>query len=232
MKYSVIFPYYKRPQILGKSLFSLQKHYESRRDFEVIFVLDLKNTAAERDEFFSHLEPFWDKMRIVVMDTDIYTYNSCRSYNIASERAKGDYLVISNPECIHKTNILAGLDEEFGRDPNVYVICACEAITDDGTFCSWYQHSIHNNRLLHFCSAISKDNFKKIGGFDEEYIYGIAYEDDEWRARVQHAKHRIILRDDLIVSHIEHSREYASSRSELIRKNCELYKSKWESGVK
>jgi hypothetical protein len=227
MKYSIIYPYYKRPQILNRSLSTLCGHYSNRHDVEVIFVLDLKNTSAERDAFFSHLEPFWDKIRIVVIDNDIFSYNSCRAYNIAAEKAIGEFLVLSNPECIHKTNILSELDVEFAKSPDVYVVCACEAITDDGTFCSWYQHSVHNNRMLHFCTAILKENFKKSGGFNEEYIYGIAYEDDEWRSRVLRDKYRIVVRDDLIVSHIEHSRDYANSRNDMIIKNRELYKSLW-----
>jgi GT2 family glycosyltransferase len=228
LKYSIIYPYYKRPQVLDNSLSALCQFYVDRHDVEVIFVLDLKNTSADRDTFFSHLEAYWDKIRIVVIDNDIFSYNSCRAYNIAAERAKGDFLILSNPECIHKTNVLAGLDEEFSRSPEVYVVCACDSINPDGSFVMWYQHSVHNNRILHFCTALSKANFKAIGGFSEEYIYGIAYEDDELRARIIKANYPIMYRDDLLVSHIEHSRDYLTARPDLSEKNKILYKTLWE----
>jgi glycosyltransferase involved in cell wall biosynthesis len=229
MKYSIIYPYYKRPQVIDPTLSSLVKHYSGRHDFEVIFVLDLKNTAAERDVFFSHLEPYWDKIRIVVINNDIFTYNSCRAYNLAVERSTAEYIVISNPECLHKADILGGLDREFDINKNVYVLCACESINEDGTFVMWYQHSLHNNRLLHFCTAISKRNFLFSGGFNEEYIYGIAYEDDEWRKRILRDNYPIVYRDDLLVSHIEHARDYLS-RTDLVEKNKNLYVAIWEQG--
>lgn len=227
MKYSIVYPYYKRPQVLNQSLTALCTYYANRHDVEVIFVLDLKNTSVERDTFFAQLEPFWDKIKIVVLNNDIFSYNSCRAYNIAIEKAQGEYIILSNPECIHKTNIIAGMDEEFAKNSDAYIVCACESISQDGTVEMWYQHSQHNNRLLHFCTAISKKNYLAIGGFSEDYIYGIAFEDDEFRNRVIKARYPIICRDDLLVSHLSHSRDY-NVLPELSEKNRRVYKSNWE----
>jgi len=221
MKYSLIYPYYKRSQLINNLLTSLVQWYAYRFDFEVIFILDLKNNSTDKDAFFSQLEPFWDKMRIVVVNNDIYTYNSCRAYNVGVKNSTGDFIVLSSPECIHKVDILSGLDSEFNIDKNVYVVCACESIHQDGSFDQWYQHSTYNNRQLHFCTALSRQNYDTLKGFDEDYIYGIAYEDDEWLARVRKGNLKIVLRDDLLVSHLEHSRSYLSEN--FVAKNRQLY---------
>ncbi len=224
MKYSILYPYYKRPEIISPSLSSLSKWYLDRKDYEVIFILDLKNNSHDRDMFFSELEPFWNKMKIVVIDTDIYTYNSCRCYNVGAAKATGEFLVISNPECIHSSDVFSGFDFVFQEDPNSYIVCACESIKSDGIFIEWYQHSVHNNRRFHFCSAISKFNYDKIDGFDEDYIYGVAYEDKEWRERVYAHGCPFIVRDDLVVSHIDHPRLYLTKERSNVNKV--LYNSK------
>jgi len=222
MKYSIILPYYKRPEILSPLLTSFVQWYEKRTDYEAVFILDLKNNSADRDMFFQNLEPFWNKIRLMVVDNDLYTYNSCRAYNVGVKNCTGEFVVLTSPECKHKTNILSGLDECFAMNRNSYVVCACESINPDGSFVQWYQHTQHNNRLLHFCSAISKFNYiTTVKGFDEDYIYGIAYEDDEWLARVKTSNIPLIARDDLLVSHIEHPRAYLTET--LVDINRQLY---------
>lgn len=225
IKYSIVFPYYKRPEVVLKTLRSLYKQYSGRTDYEVIFVLDLKNTEQDREQLFSVLEQFWHKIRLLVITNDIYSYNSSRSYNLAVQKASGNFIVLSNPECAHKRNVLKGFDEEFSKDPDVYVVCSCASLDSDGNFSEWYQHSKKNNRKLHFCSAISRDNFLRSGGFNEDYIFGIAFEDNEWLKRVEKYGYRIVLRDDLVVCHLDHSRVYLNDN--LVRKNKVLFESLW-----
>lgn len=227
MKYSIIYPYYKRPEQTMKTLESLAGLYAGRTDFEVIFILDLKNNEKDKEMFNACLEAFWHRMRLVVITTDVYSYNSSRPYNLAVQtKAAGEFIILSNPECMHKDNILKGLDEEFSKNLNAYVVCACESINLDGSFVQWYQHSVHSNRNLHFCTAISKANYLKSGGFNEDYCLGLSYEDNEWLKRVKRDGYRIVVRDDLLVSHIEHSRSY--NRNDLCAKNRDLYVSLWE----
>ena len=38
---------------------------------------------------------------------------------------------------------------------------------------AWYNHSKYRPEALHFCSAISTDNLRKINGFDERLAMGV-----------------------------------------------------------
>jgi len=223
MKYSIIYPYYKRPQHTLQTLNSLVSLYPERLDYEIVFVVDLKNTEDDRAEFFEVLEQFWHKIRLVVISNDLYSYSASRPYNIGVKKAIGEFIILSNPECVHRTNILAGFDAEFEKNKDVYIVCACDAINPDGSFVRWLQHSTHINRGLHFCSAISKDNYLKNNGFDEDFVLGLFYEDNDWKERVEKTT-RIITRDDLLVSHMEHPKNYI--RQDLIDKNIIIFNRK------
>ena len=43
----------------------------------------------------------------------------------------------------------------------------------------WASHHFYNKNYLHFCSAIHKNDFQRIGGFTEEYKDGICFDDDD-----------------------------------------------------
>jgi len=222
MKYSILYPYYKRPEQTHKTLESLYYHYSGRTDFEVIFVCDLKNDENDRKLLYEICEQYWYKFKIKIIPNDVYSYSAARPYNLACKHAEGRYLVISNPECSHKTNVLSGMDVEFIQDPYAYVVCACESVLLDGTFLEWYQHTVHSNRKLHFCSALSKDMYNKIGGFDEDFCTGLFFEDNDFIYRIL-KQVKVVTRDDLIVSHLSHSREYHTQHEALKVSNRILY---------
>jgi hypothetical protein len=49
----------------------------------------------------------------------------------------------------------------------------------------WYNHPIYRPRHFHFLSAITNDNLKSIGGFNEEYALGAAWDDADFVVRIQ-----------------------------------------------
>jgi GT2 family glycosyltransferase len=228
IKYSLLYPYYQREHVLDWTLKSLKKFYASRQDLEIIFVVDLKNTTQERDLLIERLDHYWDALCLRVISNDLLTYNGARAYNLAARQAEGEYLILSNPECRHLNDILGGLDATFADTPDVYTVCACQSHDDNGMFLEWYQHSVHRPANFHFLSALSRQQYHAIGGFDEEYSYGIAYEDNDWLARVRRARVPIIVRDDLCVAHQAHSRWYQDQR--LVAKNAALFARKWPDG--
>ena len=237
MKYSIVMPYYKRGMHLNNTFVSFVHHYHNRNDYEVIIIEDIKNRedSIEHIKLLDTINKFKDDINIVYLSTNFTDcFNPCLNFNYGIEKALGEFILITNPECMHKVDILAGLDHEYAINPKTYIICACEAIYCDEeidnmnelkfTHFAWFQHSEFNNCRLHFCSSISKDNFDMIGGFDEEYSHGIAYEDTDFLRLVMNNNIPIICRDDLLILHIEHDRGYASE--ELIEKNKNYYLSK------
>jgi hypothetical protein len=235
MKYSILFPYYKRPE-LQSSLVSFLHHY-SRNDYEVVIVEDLANAedAASHIKLFEIINKFKDKMNIVYVLDDLRSFNSANKYNVGFLNSTGDFIILSNPETAHEVNILNELDKEFSANPNNYIVCACKSlflskpildVFDDirnNKMNIWYQHTKHRNKQYHFCSAISRQNFVAVGGFDERYCSGIAYEDDSFIERVRRNKICIKNRDDLLTIHIDHDKSYASGKSNLIEINRNLF---------
>lgn len=238
MKYSFLFPYYKRPEI-RITLLSFLHHYKDRSDYEVVIAEDKRS----HDSFEDHkrlkeiIDEFKDKISITLVLDETLSYNSARKYNLAFKHSVGSYIITSNPECAHETNILSGLDEQFDKNQNVYVVCSCKAVNmtspiDVNTFAEtkykmkqWYQHSGSNNRKFHFCSSMSRINYIKTG-FDERYCGGIAYEDNSFLKRIESRQIPIVVKDDLVSVHIEHPRSYTDPKTQakLVKINEELYK--------
>lgn len=238
-KYSIILPYFNRPQ-LRDTFRSFKHHYNGRTDYEVIIVEDCKNTGERRIQLQAIFREFKDINTVYITDR-LPSYNPSHKYNIGVSLSRGDFLVISNPETFHEVDILAGLDEEFNKNSDSYVICSCRSVIYEGkiedykeyknyrlnpyfNFCeSWYQHSLYRNEMFHFCSALSKKNYLKIGGFDEKYCNGIGFEDNNFLHRVKSNLIQIVLRDDLITLHIEHDKSYIAGHEELIEINRSVF---------
>lgn len=49
----------------------------------------------------------------------------------------------------------------------------------------WYSHPIYRPSAYHFCSAITKKNIAELGGFDERYGEGYAFDDCELLMRIR-----------------------------------------------
>lgn len=242
MNYSILLPYYNRPS-LRNTLASYAYFYKHRTDFEVVIVEDLKNTtdADLHTGLVDIVSAFIGSMPISISPCLTDTYNPSVALNIAANRATGTYLILSNPECIHAVDLLAGLDDLYTHDSSGYVVCGCKNVTchnsstdytevvvvDNPHPALWLQHSVHNNRRLHFTSSITKDLYLSIGGFCEDYAAGIGYEDDDLLKKIDGAPVSIYTRDDLLVLHQDHSRAYQDSAMHLSKKNAQLYRSRW-----
>jgi len=156
--------------------------------------------------------------------------------------AEGEFVIMTNPECAHVTDILSGFDEELAKNKNVYVVAACanggvQTKVPDSfegfTYAQskWYQHSVHYNRCLNWCTVLSKENYIKVGGFNEEFDNGLGRADVQFAKMVRKAV-PFVLRDDLICVHQAHSREhqFTAERRQLISNNhsCKIFRSRFK----
>jgi len=236
MKYSIILPYYNRPE-LRSTLLSFVQHYSSRKDYEVIIVEDVKNFLNERchSELMKIFGDFRYKIDIRVHMDSLESFNPSKKYNHGFKWSKGEYIILSSPEVFHRSNVLQGFDELFSEKPDRYYVCSClaseysnpifEEYKDhySGKPTSWYQHSLMRNKMFHFCSGISRENFIKVGGFDERYCKGIGFDDESFIRRVGARGIKSVPVDELVTIHIEHDRSYHQENLELIEVNRELF---------
>lgn len=239
MKYSILMPYYRK-SMLHNTFVSFLHHYNGRGDYEIIILEDYKNVSEreEHDALLKIINYFSPQIKICHVETD---FKGCvappRMFNLGAKIATGDFLVLTNPECFHLTNVLEGFDLELSKNPNTYVIAACVNASYNGIINKfedfkykeiiWYQHSKHRNRKLHFCSVISKKLYNKIGGFDEGYAIGFQRDDVDFIRTIIVKNIAFITRDDIIVVHMKHGYDGMPDKKRLCKINKQYYANKW-----
>ena len=86
----------------------------------------------------------------------------------------------------------------------------------------WYNHSKHNPCALHFCTAITKKDLEKLGGFDERYAGGIGYDDLDFINRVR-GRLKVKMIDSPFAVHQAHTPTDYKGNYELFMRNQKLY---------
>lgn len=239
MKYSFLIPYHKRANLFHNTLVSFNHWYGTRNDVEILLGVDQKTwiDPQEKEALLNVIGKF-PSLNIKYLEVHGFpnTYNPSAAFNLCAKNAQGKFFILTNPECFHYTNILHDIDYFLNLSKDYYFVCACEnGIVKDipiGSFGefeykhhSWYQHSTHRNVCYHFCSVLSSDNYNKIGGFDERFMDGIAYDDDDLKEKIIHFGIKVVPVDSTLVIHQNHPPEIYSApdRSERLTHNKKLY---------
>jgi len=222
---SVVTAYYNRKKLFHNTLLSMAK--STYKDFEVIAVDD----ASKEEERLEDLIQEFSFLRVVRVDPKDKTYrNSCIPYNIGINKAKGDIIILQNPECMHADDVFLHVVEKLTEDN--YLTMSCYSINKEmgvwslsslpqqivNNYVGWYNHSKFNPCAYHFCSAITRSNMNKLGGFDERYADGIGYEDNEFLDRVRRLGLKVSIEDNITVIHQWHPKVYDLSASKLYRR--------------
>ncbi len=247
---SIVTAYYNRKVLFERTLQSIDRQIkEFGLSVEVIAVDD----GSKEEERLEDLVVKYPFLKIIYLNPkDKWYKNSCIPFNIGFKEAKGDKIIIQNPECYHLGNILEYTEKNLVE--NEYLSFGCYSldknVTDnleyflsdkkifnliqdndyivkfDGDL-GWYNHSLHRPLALHFCCSISKKILAKLRGFDERFALGIAYDDDEFIDRVKNYL-SIEFVDTEIVLHQNHykpdSLSYAQNpeKKDLMAKNLDI----------
>lgn len=222
---SIVTAYYNRKQLFINTLKSI-KQQNSKFLLEVIAVDD----GSEENERLEDLVAEFPFLKVIRLEKkNKWYHNSCIPFNVGFKAAKGDKIIIQNPECFHYGSILNyteknanqnsylsfgcfSLDKESTKKINEIVTVKRikeiikkndETVQNDGD-AGWYNHSVYRPEAFHFCTAITQKNLKKLGGFDELYALGIGYDDNEFIWRVRKLGLNITFVDDEIALHQNH----------------------------
>lgn len=211
---SLVMSYYDRQHLLDKTMESIER--STVKDFELIIVDDAspKPVVCERA----------DKI-ITVKPQNKWWHNPCVPYNMGFEEAKGDIVVIQNPECYHVGDILAYVEKNITLGSYIsfgcYALNAKETaqfharhdgyvITEPRTYKhpennGWYNHPKYRPVGYHFCSAIMKKDLDLLAGFDENYAHGISYDDDDFIRRIKRRGINVVITEFPYVIHQYHT---------------------------
>lgn len=136
-------------------------------------------------------------------------FNPSKAFNIGVREAKYDQIIISSPEVMPKTAVLSQLKELIGQN----VLCSVSEVDETGEKHTVLVHSGYrdDNPAMYFLAMFNKKDIEAINGWDEEFMKGYAFEDNDFGERWKRAGLPFIMRDDILAVHQWHP------RSETIR---------------
>jgi glycosyltransferase involved in cell wall biosynthesis len=209
LKISIVMSYYNRKKLLENTLYTIEK--QRIKNLEIIIVDDASSPSAKIDQIIKNYD-----LDINLFEIDISKktwINPCIPNNIGFSHASGDVIIIQNPECMHQGNILDHVLNNIKK--NIYLNYACYSLNkiftkmivpdcilkmddviahENGTN-GWYNHSVIKPTGYHFCSAIIREDLYDLGGFDERYANGLAYDDNEFLHRIK--------KKNMIIKHMD-----------------------------
>lgn len=178
--FSIIIPAYNEEKYITNCLRSVLA-LKKTQEYEVIVV---NNASTDRTpEIVKEILP---QAKLINEPRKGLT----RAYNQGAKEAKGDILVFVDADMILPADYLEKIEREFNKDQKLVVLSGPYLYKDGGIFCDLLTRFVYLflampaelifNRFLG-CgasiasgnSAVKKEAFEIIGGFDEEIFYGL-----------------------------------------------------------
>lgn len=131
-------------------------------------------------------------------------FNVSKALNLGVRDAKFEQIIITSPEILPLTNVLDKLEPLIGQN----VICQVYDQNEDlSTGISLVNTRFRSHSpCMYFLAMFNKSDIEKINGWDEAFMNGYAYEDDDFGARWNRAQIPFIVKDDIQALHQWHPR--------------------------
>ena len=232
---SIVMGFFDRHIQLERTLRTIKKSLY--QDYEIIIVDD----ASDKPLILSD-----ERVRVIRIEKENkWWVNPCIAYNIGFKEAKGDIILIQNPECRHDGDILTFVANNIEK--NIYLsipVFAADSTTTElieqgkelshselSVGSKWLNHPYYRPLNFHFCTAIIKEDLDELGGFDERYADGIAFDDTELIRRIYRKGMQIKTCEYPYAIHQWHSSGHWNNPA-LFKKNERLYEKEYRKGEK
>lgn len=200
--FSIVMGYYNRKSQTINTLLYFENNYKEY-NYEVIIVDDNSTPIHQLDDIIKTYT-FPIKYIKITEEEKGDRINPCITYNRGFKEAEGERVIIQNPECIHRGDILKYVKNNLTSNDYLAFSCYnCDSseitqqllknvlLINDPVFNSknkfiWYNHPTIRPVHYHFCAAIMNDNLKILGGFNEEFSKGHSYDDNELLLSISH----------------------------------------------
>ena len=206
---------------------ALMLAYEKTTGFSIIVPLD-----PDRLALFTHTKRAYDAMQekkefiiptrhelevrryldehLLSRDVRIIPYavevgfNCSKALNIGVRHASYPSLIITSPEVLPVTPVLSQLTAVIGMN----VVCQVWDEDEYGNVVKSLVNTGYKSETpgMYFLAMFNKADIEKINGWDEEFMKGYAYEDDDFGARWVRAGIPFTVRDDICGRHQYHPR--------------------------
>lgn len=217
MKLSIFLPHENR-SILAFKTISVYHHFLSNSgiDYEILVGEDFSEPSEVRA-----LESISTIKLCKVKERHGGT-NGVSAHNTMREHATGDVFIIT---CAENVPINDHFITQFKQIKNgVYIVGSAFNLGIQATLKiletpaeqigkinwhateggEWFQHSVHNNRCLNFCTMITKSDWDKIGGFNWTFVNSHGFDDDDFLRRIRKAGIEVRPVDIMATVHMNH----------------------------
>jgi len=218
---SIILPYYNRKKLLEITLDSFEHFYSTVPQLEIVIVDDGSN---DENRVVELIKKYSLNIQLVRL-TEKTGVNPCYPYNVGVRRSVGDIIVLTSPETFHTTNMFdisnnfKKLTDKTYFQFSVFCLVADVQKIEKEKLCrglgkrdypysndcgSWYVHSKIRPSYLNFFSALTRNTYYDLSGFDERFRYGTGFDDEEFKIRVLEIVDEVIWFDDALAIHKNH----------------------------
>ena len=252
MRYSFILPIRNRKSLLARGLQSIAMLAYDKREFEVI-ICDYMSTDRIEDVIKIFVNDI--NIKHVIIDPNKYRYGKVYMYNgkcnpalaqnIGANVASGSTLILSSPEIVHwyanlhNADGIEDLENKFVygkvieyKEKTLYdmhgskVFYVINKLDSGKVLCDWKFNGI--KLAVYFIGLISRRKFLDVGGIDESYMGGIAYEDEDFGNRMDRSEIELEYNPNICGVHLEHDRSYQLVK--VIESNMGLFNKKKNDG--
>lgn len=179
---------------------------DSRKDYLLSALIKYQGMKYAADcEFLivTHsLQPikdFSNVTTIMIPKINLPWINPCQSFNEGVKLAKNKYIVITGPEMLPVTDVIPQLMSEIDNDSVV-----CRVYEDKGDISNSNLRCEHPG--FYFLAMYKAEHIWDINGWDEDFLYGIGYDDNDFGERWIRAGHKHKMVDYIIAYHRSHTR--------------------------
>jgi len=130
-------------------------------------------------------------------------FNPSKAFNIGVRNAKYDNIIITSPEVKPTTDVLEQLSKLLDKN----VICQTWDEWHDGKLTLLVSSTYRcESPFMYFLAMFRKEDIEKINGWDENFMLGYAYEDNDFGARWNRAGLPYEIHDEILGTHQYHPR--------------------------
>ena len=131
-------------------------------------------------------------------------FNPSKAFNIALRASKYDQIIVTSPEVLPYPDVLDKLEEVIGQN----IICQVYDEGEDGKIMLSLVHQGYRDTspAMYFLAMFNKKDIEAINGWDEDFMLGYAYEDNDFGERWNRAGLPWKLREDIEATHQYHPR--------------------------
>jgi len=154
-------------------------------------------------------------------------FNPAKALNLGAREAKYDQIIITSPEVMPKTDVLHQLESLVGEN----IVCQ---VWDEGEDGKITMSLVHNGfrsdtPAMYFLAMFNRKDLEAINGWDEEFMRGYAYEDNDFGDRWKRAELPFKVVDEIQAVHQYHPRSETIPSGAVI--NLKTYNDNNANGV-